>query len=261
PDGALVVRATRNGTLQDVAVRVTPLAGGIDLTGRTYASPDTNPRAIPLADGKYRVKVLAVGVDGAAERTFEIEIAAGAIVEREVDYSTGTIRIGATRNGALSDVTWQLFAPGDRKRAVVTGRTYRDAKSNPAKATLPSGDYELVLTAIEIGGKPKHEAGRVTIAPNGESAAAHEFASGELVLRVARGATLVDATVTVRSGGREVDRGRSYRDPNSNPIRFTLLPGSYEVEVVEIRGAKRELAVEIAAGAVVERELDLDRAQ
>lgn len=259
PDGALVVRATRNGALQDVSIQVKPLSGGIDLAARTYSSPDTNPRTVPLPDGKYRVRAFAVGIDGATERSFEVEIVNGGTVTKELDYSTGIVRIGATRNGALSDVTYQLFAPGDRKRAVDTGRTYRQASSNPAKVTLPSGHYDLVLTAIEISGKPSKDLGRIVVPANGEVAVAHDFTSGELALKVARSAALVDATITVRGGGLEVDRGRSYVTPKSNPIRFTLPPGLYDVEIAEIRGAKRKLTVVVAAGEVVEREVDLDQ--
>jgi Ca-activated chloride channel family protein len=255
--GALVVGATRNGALQDVAVLVTPVAGGVDLTARTYAKSETNPRRIPLADGDYRLRVRPVGIDGASDREEEIAIVDGGRVERVYDYSTGTIAIGATRGGALSDVTWQLFAPGERQRALATGRTYRTASSNPAKATLPAGTYDLTLTALEIAGRPTWESRGVKIAPEVPAAVAHDFASGELAVEVVRGSTLVDATVAVRSGGKGLDQGRTYKAASSNPIRFILEPGDYEVEIAEIRGAKRSLRVVVAAGAIEKRRVDL----
>ncbi len=256
--GSLVVRATRNGALQDISVRVEPLADGIAVAARTYASAETNPRTIPLADGRYRLRVRAVGIDGAAEREEVVEIANGARVERAYDYSTGAVSIGATRNGALSDVTWQLFAPGDRKRAVATGRTYRTASSNPARATLPAGTYDLVLTALEISGRPTWESHGIEVEPNGTARVAREFASGELAVEVVRGSTLVDATVAVRAGDKGIDQGRTYKAASSNPIRFQLEPGDYEIEVAEIRGAKRKLSVSVAAGVVESRRVDLD---
>jgi Ca-activated chloride channel family protein len=258
PAGTLVVRATRNGGLHDVAVLVTPKAGGLAVAGRTYATAETNPRTIPLSDGEYQVRIRPIGIEGAVEREETIVVANGGRVERVFDFSTGAVEIGATRNGALSDVTWQLFPPGDRKRAVATGRTYRSASSNPAKATVPAGEYELVLSAIEIGGRPMVELGRVVVSPGGTASQGHDFASGDLAVEVVRGTTLVDATVAVRAGGRTVDQGRTYKAASSNPKRFVLEPGDYEVEIAEIRGARRTRRVRIAAAATESLRVDLD---
>lgn len=258
PAGALVVRATKNGLLQDAAVEVTPAAGGLTISGRTYARPETNPRTIPLADGRYHLSVRPVGIDGAPERREELEITGGGRVERAYDFSTGTIAIGARRNGALSDVTWQLFAPGDRKRAVATGRTYRAASSNPARATVPAGTYDVVLSAIEIAGRPVWERPAVAIAPDAPVSVEHDFASGEVAVEVVRGDARIDAVVAIRQGGKTVDQGRTYLAPTSNPIRFTVEPGDYEIEVSEIRGARRTLQVSVAAGGAESRRVDLD---
>lgn len=259
PTSALVIEARRNGELQDVSVTIEPLSGGRALGARTYARPETNPRTIPLAAGGYRVKARALGIDGAPEQTFEIAIAEGDRVERMLDYSTGELTIGATRNGALSDVTWQVFAPGDRRRPVATGRTYRAPTSNPDRTTLPAGDYEVVLHALEIGGRPTADLGRVHVAADTPAALRHDFASGELVIGVVRGGTLVDATVVVRADRASFDAGRTYRSATSNPLRFTLAPGVYEVEVGEIGGGKRRLAVTVEAGRTVERTVDFDQ--
>lgn len=258
-DGVLVVKALRNGELQDVALRVTPSAGGRELTARTYKSAETNPRTLPLAAGRYRVQASALGIRGADERAFEVEIAKGARVERTLDYSTGRVSIGATRNGQRSDVTWQLFAPGNRKKAVATGRTYRDAKSNPAEAEVPAGEYDVVLTALELGGSPSHEAGRVRIEPDGRAEIAKDFPSAALAIGVMRGAAPVDAVVTVRSGGRGIDQGRTYKTAGSGPKRFTLEPGTYEVEIKEIRGVTRTVTVTLGAGAEEVRTIDLEK--
>lgn len=49
---------------------------------RTYASPETNPRSLPLPDGRYDVEIQALGLKGDVERRFEIEIEGGAAVEK-----------------------------------------------------------------------------------------------------------------------------------------------------------------------------------
>jgi Ca-activated chloride channel family protein len=256
PAGALVVRATRNGELQDVAVKIKPSAGGPELGARTYQRAETNPRTIPLADGRHQVRVAAVGIEGAPERSFEIEITNGATVERTVDYSTGVVSLAVTRNGALSDVTYQLFAPGDRKRAVVTGRTYRSASHNPVRETVVVGEYDVVLHALEIGGRPVVDLGRVVVSAGETTALTHNLVSGDLIVGAMRGAELVDATVSVRAAGKSVDASRTYKAPTSNPTRFALSPGEYEVELREIRGVTRRFVVSVVAGGSHEHTVD-----
>jgi Ca-activated chloride channel family protein len=201
--------------------------------------------------------VAAVGIDGAPERVEEVTIS-GQRVERSFDYSTGELRISATRNGALSDVTYRVFAVGNREAAVATGRTYRQASSNPARVRLVAGEYEVVLKAIEIADAPEQPLGKVTIAPAGSAALAHDFRSGELLVGAVRGGQLVDATVSVQQGGRRVAAGRTYTSASSNPKRFVLLPGDYEVEVSEVRGEKRRFTIAVTAAAVGERTIDFN---
>ena len=56
--GRLAVRAVANGSLQDALVRVTRVdTGETGARGRTYASPETNPRVIPLAVGTFDIIV------------------------------------------------------------------------------------------------------------------------------------------------------------------------------------------------------------
>lgn len=256
PAGALVVHALRNGELQDVAIQIEPAGGGREISARTYARAETNPRTIPLADGRYRVRAFAVGIEGAPEHVFEIAIADGERIERTIDFSTGELALGVTRNGALSDVSYQLFVPGDRKRAVATGRTYRSPESNPARVTIPAGEYEVVVHALELGGRPAHELGRVVVAPGTPATLRHELASGDLLVGAVRGGELVDATVAVRAEGKSVDASRTYKSASSNPKRFTLAPGDYEVEVAEIRGERRRFTVSVAAGGELARTID-----
>lgn len=256
--GGLVVGAKRNGELVDVLVEV----AGADVpktVARTYARAETNPRRIPLGDGRYDVRISPVGIPGISARELAIEIRDGSTVEHHVDFSTGLVWIGATRNGALSDATYQLFAAGDRRRAVATGRTYRNESSNPARVELPVGEYDLVVHGLEVGGKPVIEVGRVEVTAGGEVRRTHELSTGEVVVSVVRGSQLVDATVVVRDGKASVGSGRTYRSASSNPLHFDLAPGRYTIEVGEIRGDKRSVTVEVGAGESREVRVDLDR--
>ena len=258
PAGRLSVRAVADGELQDASVHVTSADTGEDAGGgRTYADPDTNPRAIPLPDGRFDVRVLAMGIKGDTERRFTIEIVDGSTVEKEVDYSTGTVSIGVTRNGELSDAVYRVSVPSTGEE-VAAGRTYTGAKSNPASVRIVSGTYEVSVGSVEISSRPWVSLGEVTVEPEGTVEVSHEFVSGTLELGASRDGELVDATLRIRSvaSGDAVGQGRTYTSETSNPKTFVLTPGDYEVTVSEIRGEKRTLQVTVPEAETVRLMVD-----
>lgn len=256
-DGALSVKGVADGELLDVSIQVVDGAGEDVAAGRTYRDPSTNPRLLPLPAGSFEVEVSALGVAGESVRRFTIEIAKGATVEREVDFSTGELVLGVTRNGELSDALYRVVPLGGTK-AAATGRTYRNAQSNPATVRLTAGDYEVELGAVEVEGEPDVALGRVTVPPRGQVRLDHDFASGTLVVGVRRGDRLVDATVAIRNSAGGVASGRTYDKPASNPKSFVLEPGEYQVEIGEIRGERRTVEVTVGKGETVEQTVDLD---
>lgn len=129
--------------------------------------------------------------------------------------------------------------------------------SNAARATILAGNYEVVLTAIEIVGRPHFELPPIVVAPENEVVMAHDSSSGGLAVGVVRGEAVADAVVAVRAAGKTIDQRRTYLATTSNPVGFTLQTGEYTVVGNEIRGAKRSLTVAIAAGADSERQIAL----
>ena len=258
PPGRLSMKAIADGELQDTAVVVTDAETGEELgTGRTYTSPDTNPRLIPLPDGKYDVEVRAVGFRGDTYRMYTIEIVDGGLVEETADFSTGELAITVTRNGELSDSVFRVNLPGGGAE-VAGGRTYTSAGSNPATVRITAGTYEVGVGSVEISGRPWAQLGTVTVEPGGSVAVAHAWESATLKLGAARDGELVDATVHVKSveTGKTVAQGRTYTSASSNPKTFILLPGDYLVSVKELRGETRTIEVTLPAGESVERMVD-----
>ncbi len=258
PDGRLSVKAVADGELQDAAVLVVDAATGDDVGGgRTYTAPDTNPRILPLADGKYQVKVQAVGIKGDNLRRFEIEIDGGSTVEKVVDYSTGELSVGVTRNGERSDATYSVTVPESGEEAA-RGRTYTGEKSNPATVRITAGTYDVSVKSVEITGGPRQSLGTVTLEPGGRAEVTHDWQTGTLKVGAERGGELVDATLGITSvkTGKSVGQGRTYTSASSNPKTFILEPGDYRVRVQEIRGERREFTVTVAAGETVERRVD-----
>jgi Ca-activated chloride channel family protein len=262
PAGRLSVAVRADGALVDAAVIVHDGTTGERLTSaRTYEKATTNPRVLPLAPGSYDVVVRAVALRGDIERRFEVTIGseAGAegVVEREVDFSTGELVIGVTRNGALSDATYGASASGSGA-AAASGRTYRAAGSNPARVRITAGTYDVRLGSVEISSRPEHVFPAVVVPPGGRVELAHNFESGSVSIGVVRGAELVDATVQILgASGPAVASGRTYKSPENNPKVHIVPPGTYRVRVSEIRGETRELTIAVRAGEVVERILDL----
>jgi Ca-activated chloride channel homolog len=260
PAGRLSVQAVADGELQDAAVQVThsgsgEAAGG----GRTYTAPETNPRLIPLADGVYDIRVAAVGLRGDVERRFErVEIRDGATVEKRVDYSTGELAVGVTRNGDLGDATVHVRVAGTTQE-VAGGRTYTSDGSNPKRFRITAGTYDVEVGSVEIAGDLRYTFHGVEVPPRGEARVDHSFESGTLLVGVVRGAERIDATVHVleAEGSRQVAGGRTYTDAKSNPRRFELAPGRYRLRIQEIRGEQREVSVTLGAADEVVETVDL----
>ncbi len=259
PAGQLSVKALADGELHDVSINVSHAGTGEEAgSGRTYGDPATNPRLIPLADGRYDVTVVAVGLRGDVRREFQIEIADGGLIEKELDFSTGEIAIGVTRNGELSDAVYKVLVAGSGEEAA-SGRTYTSAKSNPAVVRITAGDYEVRVGSVEIVSRPWAELGRVTVAPQGRVAVSQDYASGLLKVGARRDGELVDVVVKVYdAGGKQVATSRTYTAEKSNPKSFTLEPGTYRVRVKEVRGAEaHEFEVTVVAGGSAEHMVEV----
>ncbi len=257
PDGRLSVKAIADGELTDVAVHVSDSATGEEAAGgRTYDRPETNPRVIPLADGSYDVKITAVGMKGAIRRDFQIVIEDGSKVEKVVDFSTGELTIGVSRNGALSDATVRVYVAGTSDQ-VAAGRTYTGEKTNPKTFRITSGDYDVEVKSVEITGGPEHRFEGITVEPGGRAEHSHEFTSGTLKVGAVQGSELVDATTHVvdLASGKPIGQGRTYTHEKSNPKTFELPPGSYKVTVKGIRlegRPTRETEITVEAGKTAE---------
>ncbi len=261
PVGRLALKAIADGELQDVAIRVLRPDGEEVAVARTYRSDNTNPSSIPLPDGTFNVRVLAVGLKGDIERHFEVEITEGSTVEKVVDFSTGEISVGVTKNdGSLSDATYAVRVAGTT-REVARGRTYTSANNNPGTVRITSGTYDVAVTSVEIKGKPSHQVSRVEVEPQGRVEVRHEFESGLIRIGAVKGGELVDVTVGVVDAetGKPICQGRTYTDPKSNPRTFEVPPGQYNVSVKAVRlegQPRQQLEVSVEAGQTVERKAD-----
>ncbi len=259
PDGRLVVKATEGDALIDALVSIRDAESGKHVGGgRTYTGAETNPRRVPLEDGRYSASVSAVGIKGSPEFDFDFEIVDGNAVEREFDFSSGEIAVHVTRNGELSDAVVRVYKKGERT-TTASGRTYASPTSNPRVIDIAAGTYEVRLSSVEVKNGPEPVFPDIVVNGGERREITYEYSSGVLAVGVRRGEVLVDAVVNViDAAGKNVAGGRTYTRPTSNPKSFVLIPGDYTVRIREIRGEQTEATARIAAGETAALTVDLE---
>jgi Ca-activated chloride channel family protein len=262
-ESRLSVKATHQGQLTDVTVKVFRTGTREEvITGRTYSSPETNPRVLPLPAGAYDVEIKPVRLTDLPLRRLEgITIASGETVERTVNFGTGELAIEVTRNGKLSDATITVYKAGTKQQAA-SSRSYTQATHNPHIFRIEPGTYDVEIKALEIEGRPTARLTEIQLDGDAQVRRTHDFVSGTLRVGAASGGQLVDALVTVTSieDKTQTASGRTYTSATSNPTVFELPPGRYRVNVKSVRPpglTPEEITVEVKAGTTVEHKVEL----
>jgi len=260
--GRLVVAVRADGKPADGLIEVFEAGTATRVAhSRSYTGAETNPRAIPLPDGTYDATVEAVAIRGRpSQKLAGIVIADGQTVERAVDFGSGTLRIGVTRNGALSDATVTAYRAGS-KEIVANTRTYESADHNPTALRVPAGTYDIVVASVEVAGRPSTRWDGIVLDGGATVERQHDFGSGTVRIGVRQGAALIDATINLHVAEQKaaVAAGRSYTSPNTNPKAFEVGPGRYVVKVRPVKPAglpAREVEIEVSAGGSVEHTFD-----
>lgn len=250
PSGTLSIKATRNGQLEDVLVSVEQ-AGRVVTQSRTYRHAHTNPRIVPLPPGTYRVRVASVGLQKPVERIFDdIPIEAGAERTLQVEFASGRLTVRTDNNGQPTDCTVVLLEPGGR-RSVASRRTYHRAEGVELEAA--SGVYDLEVKPLQIEGVDPLVLTGLRISAGEDQERSFSFDSGELLVKTEALGALVDCRVEVFRPGQpgSVAASRTYSSEKSNPVRFVLSPGSYQVNVLPMDGkrlSQQSRKLELAKG-------------
>lgn len=258
-DALLSVKALLEGKLTDASVRVLQKGNPKDIAnGRTYESPETNPRLLQIPAGTYDVIIEAVSIEGRPMHTFEdVVIKAKDTLVKVVSFDQGIVEVMVTNNGELSDATIQLFNSGTGKIVTAT-RSYERKETNPAKLNVPPGNYDLVISSVEISGKPEKKYENIVLGSSGNQTFSHNFESGTFSIGTKQGTAYVDATVSIVNlkSGKVAASGRTYQSAESNPKLFILEPGSYRVDLSPVKPAglgKKSINIEITAKGLEEK--------
>ncbi len=158
----------------------------------------------------------------------------------EVPQGDSYLSVRTSLQGELMDAIVKVFKKGD-KDETIAGRTYSASTTNPRVFLLPSGEYEVEVSALKLDGSPVQKFADITLLAGDTLSKEVDFTNGIIEVLVTRNGELSDATVKVIRHGekRPVSASRSYKHNKSNPVTFKVLPGNYDIEIggLEIAGA------------------------
>jgi len=142
PAGTLKLTVKVNGTVTDLGYRIEDAK-----TGKIIFEPvlgTSSGTAIRLADGRYKVFVSPAGVSGAREKTLDITIKSGEVVEKTLNFDKGRLKLTVTVNGKPAHAGIHVEDPVTHKwiyQASVFG------VDTPVNIDLPVGKVDVVVQA------------------------------------------------------------------------------------------------------------------
>ncbi len=232
--GELSIKVIRNDKLMDSTVHVYKLDTKETVAkGRTYNSSNNNPIVIELDPGVYDVDIKALEIETSPSQTLKgVEVLSGEIVKKVVDYSSGTLKVGALQGEKLLDAVVHV-SNSESEEHIAQGRTYKSSKSNPKVFELVPGVYDVLVKPLGIEGNPSQTFEGVEIIVSETIEKTAQFSSGTLKVGALQGEKLLDAVVHITNPESEehIAQGRTYKSSKSNPKVFELPPGIYDVTV------------------------------
>lgn len=252
PDQNVFVYATKNGKPVDANIQgMKPGATRASNAARSYG--DT--AKLYLAPGTWDLVATPLeGSDVDAVRLTDINIPAGEITRLDISFDGGTFRVMTTNNGEGWDCMVKIF-PHESKRAAAGSRTY----GRPNDQEVNPGIYDIEITAMNIEGiaiSTRME--NVSIQGGQVVEIEHDFKSGVAMIGMRKGSELVDAIVkfTEIASKKNVANGRTYTSATSNPKKFILNPGTYQVSATGLgkhKGLNDSFTLTVKANETVEK--------
>ena len=156
--GELAIEVIRNGKPSEGLVQIFA-AGKTEAaaSGRTSTQTSGNPFTFRLLPGRYEVEVRSIEAAGVGPvRLTDVTVEGATQTKRTVDFTTGTLRIGAVRGAELIDAVVTIVS-ADTGKDVKSARTYATANTNPRTFELQPGRYRVRLAAVKPAGLAPQE--------------------------------------------------------------------------------------------------------
>jgi len=246
------VFATKDGQPLDVSVKAYLESSAIPADNtRSYA--DT--AFLNLPEGSYRVKVTPLENSEIKARTVKIDILDDQRKHIEVSFNEAVVKFDVTNNGAPLDGLVKFYDNNTGKR-YTQKRTYGKTQ----QVEIEPGNYKIVFDPLKIKGAIKtYEIEEYEVNGGEEQHISHDFDSSDLFVKVQNSeGDLIDAVLKIYAtqNGRQVDTGRTYLKPASNPNKFILSPGNYKVDVKclgDYKGQLRSMEVTLIKGEIADK--------
>jgi Ca-activated chloride channel family protein len=263
PEAALKITALRNGKPFSARFLVFKIVGDDDKQKQQVASDFTGEqgKAVKLPPGAYSLEVTDLQDAGQPKVSFnDVVLETGKTVEKIADFSGGTLRIGALRNGkpvTARFLVYRAAAEDDKKKQVVAS----DFTGNEGKTVkLPPGEYELEVQDYQVVGQPKVTFTGITMESGKTVEKIADFSGGTLKIGALRNGKPVTARFLVYKAAAEDDKKKQVvaSDFTGNEGKEVKLPpGEYELEVQDYQVAGQPkvamAGIVIEAGKAVEK--------
>ncbi|MCB9344194.1 MAG: VWA domain-containing protein [Lewinellaceae bacterium] len=255
PKGNFSVYAIKNGKPIDAYVEAFQYGTKKSMSiGRTYK--DT--ALLYLPSGKYELLVKPLEDSDVSPISIPvIQNTDGNAGHQTVSFDSGKMDVTTTNNGEGWDVLVKILENGSGKVAA-SGRTYGKTKS----FDLNPGTYDISFQAMRVDCLSDVVTQEDIVVDGGKTAKVeYDFRTGEAMIGVKSSKGLVDASVKVMDAvsKKTVANNRTYTSSTSNPKKFILCAGEYEVSVTglgEFKGKSSTFKMTINTGQTFEKMLE-----
>jgi Ca-activated chloride channel family protein len=259
--GALSLKAMRNGQPVDAWYEVRP-AGAPSGTGPLAANPiGDKGETLKLVSGTYDIKIRDTQDVGNPVVSFSgVKVGVGKTVARVADFSGGSLKVQAQRNGSPVAAWFDVFpatASGQAQdEAVASSPIGEDGET----VKLSPGVYDLQIKDMEDPGNPAQSFSGIRIGPGTVVEKVADFSGGTLKMNAWRNGSPIGAWFSVFRSGHSRDDDE---DPlASNPLgeggdSVQLTPGVYDLDITDPEDLGHPVAhfsaIKIQPGATVEK--------
>ena len=251
PAGNFSIIAIKNGEAIDAYVRVYEASTKNDVTSsRTYR--DTS--VIFLSAGNYDMVIKPLeNSDVDAITLSNVKSFQDSIVHRTISFDAGKLNVISLNNGEGWDCAVNIYLKSDGKSAA-RGRTY----GRPDIYDINPGIYDIEIKALAMKGMEITKIiENIEVKGNDTITVEHNFKTGIAMIGANSSSGLVDAGVYIKeiNSKKNVANGRTYTSETSNPRKFLLNPGTYEVKVMafgEHKGKEETFTIIVKKGETIE---------
>ncbi len=255
--GTLKISARRNGKALSALCRVYKSDDGENKERKVLTQIWTGKDgvAFKLQPGVYDVVVENQEDVGKPTQSFtKLAIENGGTVERIAEFSGGTLKVKALRNGSPISAMCVVFSGEGPERKQVTRDLTRD---DGAEFQLMPGTYDIEIENQMDASKPRISLTGINIESGKATEKVAEFSGGALKVKAVRNGKPTSAMCIVFSGEgpdrKQVTRGLT-RDDGAV---FQLLPGTYDIEIENQTDAGKPkvnlLGITIESGKSIEK--------